>query len=394
MVNASRRLVGPVLVLLGAVYVAWRGFGVQTMGDYPSWFAPAMNALLDGHLAAFFHQLPQDGAGGSVLLRAPGALAGKLLVGGQLATFRFGALESVLAVGALGLWLARDMRAAGRPAMARTTVIAMCVIVPALLDAILFGHPEEPLGAALCVSAVLLAGAERPTLAGIALGLAVIDKPWGVLAILPALLAAPRGRARIAIVAGGIAAIWFAAAYVVAPETFTKSFSAGVGSSVAHPEELWWPLAHLAGPRGAPFDALPGIIASHAREAAVVVAACLALLLARRRDRCTDDCLALLALAFLLRCLLDPSNHVYYHVPFVIALIALEGRSRGAPVIALFATGTIWLVFHTISGIAGTGVQFVAYMTATLPVAAILLGVVLGWEGRSGATVPARPAAA
>ena len=62
------------LVGLGAVYVAWLGFGVETTGDYASWFAPAMNALLAGHLTDFFKLLPHDGAGGSILLRAPGAL--------------------------------------------------------------------------------------------------------------------------------------------------------------------------------------------------------------------------------------------------------------------------------------------------------------------------------
>src|SRR5947209_11232165 len=108
-----RRAIAVALVVLGAVYVAWLGFGVQTTGDYPNFYAPSMNALLGGHLDAFFAQLPADGAGGWLLVSAPAALAGKLLVGGQLAIFRFAALLCVLAVGGLGFLLARRMRLAG-----------------------------------------------------------------------------------------------------------------------------------------------------------------------------------------------------------------------------------------------------------------------------------------
>jgi hypothetical protein len=377
MLVAARRVSFLALVVLGAVYVAWLGFGVQTTGDYPVWFAPSMRALLAGHVSSFFHHLPVDGAGGSVLLRAPAALLGKLLGGGQLTQFRFGALEAGLVLGGLGLWLARGMRVAGRPRVGRAVVVGLCVLVPALLDAIYFGHPEEPLGAALCVGAVLLADAERPALAGIALGLAIINKPWGVLAIAPALLAAPRGRLRLTAVAGGIAAAWFGTTYLAAPGHFAASLSAL--SPVAHPEELWWPLAHRFAPSGVtPIYALPSVMISHGRELAALVAVALALPLARRADRTGDDCLALLALAFLVRCLLDPSDHVYYHVPFVVALLAWEARTRDVPVLALLATGMLWLVFHTISGVASLSVQFATYVAVTLPLLVIVGRAALG----------------
>jgi len=391
--NLARRLTAVGLVLLGAVYVAWLGFGVQTTGDYPRLFAASMGSLLAGHLGPFFHQLPEDGAGGSVLLRAPGALLGKLFVGGQLAEFRFGALESVLAVGGLGLWLAREMRSAARPLLSRAAVIGLCVLIPALLDAIFFGHPEEPLGAALCVGAVLLADAEEPTLAGVALGLAIINKPWGIFAIAPTLLAARNGRVRIAAVAGGIAAAWFATAFLAAPAHFAQSLD--MLSSVAHPQELWWPLAHLSAPAGiTPAYFLPGVVTSHARELAVLVALGLAIPLASRAGRTTDDCLALLALVFLVRCLLDPNDHVYYHVPFLIALVAWEARTRGAPVLALLATGLLWLVFHTVSGVAGLNVQFAAYVAVTVPFVVVLLGPVLGRTAPDRRVAPSRTASA
>jgi hypothetical protein len=390
---AARRIFAAALVLLGAVYVAWLGFGVQTMGDYPVWFAPAMRPLLAGHLGAFFHLLPDDGAGGSLVLRAPGALLGKALTGSQRGEFRLGALESVLVLGGLGLWLARGMRERDRSPIARAAVVGLCVIIPSLLDAIYFGHPEEPLGAALCVAAVLLAGADRPALAGIALGLAVINKPWGVLAVAPALLAAPRGRVELALVAGGIAAAWFSVTYVAAPAHFAASLSAI--SPVAHPEELWWPLAHLsASPGTTPYHFLPAAIVAHGRELAALVAVGLSVGLARRSGRSTENCLALLALAFLVRCLLDPSDHVYYHVPFVVALVAWEARSRGAPILALLATGLLWLVFHTVSGVAGVNLQFVAYVAVTMPFVVLLLGPALGRAAPARHRLPAHRAAA
>src|SRR5207248_1885254 len=96
--------------------------------------------------------LPYNGAGGSVLLRAPFALMGKLLVGSQLATFRFGALGCLLALGALGVWLAASLRARGASASTCLGVLVVFAGAPALLNAALFGHPEEALGAALCVA--------------------------------------------------------------------------------------------------------------------------------------------------------------------------------------------------------------------------------------------------
>ena len=69
-------------------------------------------------------------------------------------------------------------------------MVGLLLLAPAMLDAIRFGHPEEALGAVLCIVAVLLAGENRSTAAGLVLGLAIINKPWGVLALPPALLAA------------------------------------------------------------------------------------------------------------------------------------------------------------------------------------------------------------
>jgi hypothetical protein len=378
---AARRAASLALVAAAAVWVAWLGFRVQTGGDYPLTFAPPMNALLGGHIGAFFNLLPNDGAGGSVLLRAPGALLGQLLAGTQLSIFRFGALECVLAAGALGLWLARGMRDRGCSTAARAAVVALCVGVPAILDAILVGHPEEVLGAVLAVAAVLLAADDRPTLSGIALALAIINKPWALLAIAPTLLAAPRRRGRLGGIAAALCAAWFGAAFAAAPGHFVHSL-AGL-SIVAHPQELWWPLAHLTrDPTVTPGHYLPALITDHARELAVGLMAPLSVPLALRRDRSTSDCLALLALLLALRCLLDPSNHIYYELPFVLALVAWEASTAPAPVLSLLATGLLWLLFGPIAQHAPADVQWLAYVAATIPFIVIL--------GRAAGIVPSR----
>jgi hypothetical protein len=369
----ARRFVPLALVSVAAVWSAWLGFRVQTMGDYPRDFAPAMNALLSGHLGAYFGHLPDDSAGGSVLLRAPGALIGKLLDGGQLAIFRGGALLSMLALGALALWLARRMREAGRPLVARAGAVAACMLAPAVLDAVFFGHPEEPLGAALCVTALLLADVDRPVLSGVALGLAIIDKPWAVLAIAPVLLAARRRPVAVCTSAGAVCAVWFGLAFALAPAHGAQLLGLVL---VAHPQEVWWPFAHLhAAPGVTPAYFLPALISDHAREVVVLLSIPLALPLARRRDRSANDCIALMALLFLLRCALDPSDHVYYHVPFVIALAAWEARTGRLPLLTMTAIGGLWLVFHPLAAVAAPNVQFLTYMALTLPLVALMASV-------------------
>jgi hypothetical protein len=57
------------------------------------------------------------------------------------------------------------------------------------------GHPEELLGAVLCIAAVLVAMRGRAVWAGVLLGLAIANKEWGLVAVGPVLLALPRERA-------------------------------------------------------------------------------------------------------------------------------------------------------------------------------------------------------
>jgi hypothetical protein len=372
----------PMALAVAAIsfWSAWFGGAWQARaGDNAVVYAPAMNALLAGRLGAFFANLPLNGAGGSVLLRAPFALLGKALVGGQLAIFRFGALGCLLALGALGLWLAQDMRRRGVPLPARVGVVALYACSPALLDAVFYGHPEEPLGAALAVAAVLVAGTDRPLLAGGLLGAAIVNKPWGVLALAPVLLCAPpRQRIRVLLPAGALVGGWLLAAGLVDPARLWLSVHDTQASIVAHPQELWWPLAHTVGLYPRP----PALLATHARQLAVALAfaAAAALALRARRLRAAlgvERCLALLAFGFALRCLLEPATHDYYQLPFVIALAAWETRARGSVSISLTATILLALDFRRLEE-APTAVAFVLYLAVLLPVCVLLLTSMFG----------------
>ena len=87
-------------------------------------------------------------------------------------------------------------------------------------------------------------------------------------------------------------------------------------------------------------------------------------------SRNRDDALLVLALALLLRCMLDPWDLVYYHLPLVVALAAWEARrGRELPVLAVLVTAACWLSFEIYDARTGMG-PYVAYLAWTLPLAA------------------------
>ena len=111
---------------------------------------------MHGHVHEFLRLAPAYG--GSLVERAPFALVPGLWGGGPLAVYRMVALPCLLACAALGVWLVARMRAeATLDAGARALALAVCVANPVTLRALEVGHPEELLGACLCVAAVLLA---------------------------------------------------------------------------------------------------------------------------------------------------------------------------------------------------------------------------------------------
>jgi hypothetical protein len=189
-------------------------------------------------------------------------------------------------------------------------------------------------------------------------------------------------------------------------------FEAGAGAGAlvggaqqagfAHAFDLWWPLAHASrhlGVGSPPFWITnwspPAWVASHAHELIVALTLPLvALLISSRGWRpSVDACLTLLALLFLLRCMLDPQDLFYYHLPLVLALTAWEGHARrGAPWISLSALVLLYVVFEQVGPTdSHTWADFASYLAVTVPLGGFLLSRVLRAE-RHERTVIGAPA--
>ena len=322
-------------------------FWPSTVADYRGDAAPALHPLINGDFHAALAHQPAMGWF-AILFRAPVAFFARH--GSSLLEYRLGNVPCVLVLAALGVWLA--MRTKSRRTAA--VVLGLAVLGPMNFHALADGHPEELLGAALCVAAVLAASSGRsPLAAGLLLGLALGTKQWAVLAAGPALLAAPRGRAQIA-----TAAIAVGGAITLLPEAFGSHQLVSHTSSLAQsttsvlPADIWWPFGHvhhIAAPGWTVEKrTIPVQIANLSHPLIVALGVLLPLaLLARTRAKpaSSETALALLALLFLLRCALDPMTVGYYHAPLLISLLALEAlHRRGMPLLSVVSNFVLWII--------------------------------------------------
>jgi hypothetical protein len=366
------------LALGASVALLWGWWWNVALNDYATEAAASMTALLHGHLTAFLQSAPSYGA--SLLLRAPFALPGSLAGGGTLLVYRLGALPCLLAIGALGVWLAVDLRRAGGAVLAAGLVVALCVANPITYRALATGHPEELLGGALCVAAVLLAQRGRANLAALALGLAIANKQWALLAIGPVFIALPAHRVRSLIIAGVVAGALVAPIMLSSPtiKAATGRLVVADTGAIFHPWQIFW----FLGPRGhwlpsmlgsipQGFRLPPAWLGGRAHLLIVWLGLPLTMLAAYRRTRAADA-LLLLALLLLLRCWLDPWDLVYYPLPFIFALAAWETTvARRPPIGAAAATAATWLIFWYLPshiGVDAQAISFLAPATLTLAV--------------------------
>jgi Glycosyltransferase family 87 len=349
-----------------------------TLGDYPQDAGPAIGALVAGHPVRALDLQPLMGSL-SVLVRAPFAYAAKAAGAGETGMYRAGLVPCVAALTAVGLWLARSSR--------NGVVLVLAIATPASFAAVKAGHPEELLGAALCVAALLLAD-RRPVWAGLALGLALATKQWALLAVVPVVVAAPRGRRRGLVLAALGAAAALTLPLLAAPGAFSGTATNAAGASTTAVRATVWYLvaAHhdlrVTLPGGVaghvPTATIPGWVARMTHPLIVAVSPLLAFLFARRRKLGRSELLALLALIFLARCVLDPVNNEYYHVPFLLSLLAFEATSRrnvaGLPPLTVLSAAGLWLTFDVLdAGGAAGAVTNAVYLGWVAVVAAFLL---------------------
>jgi hypothetical protein len=351
-----------VVLVAGSRDVFWTG-------DFYLEAYPAYERLMAGDVGGFLDRLPGY-SGFVVVVGAPAALLTGALGGVETMVFRLTAAPGVLALAALGVAVAGPVRAAGSRAWPVFLIAAAGGAMT--LQALKYGHPEDLLATACAVGAVLAARSARIGWASVLVVAAVVSKQWAVLAIVPAALAAPRGGWRIA-VAGVTGTVALLALQVGDGGGAHKAIT-NTGL-LFHPHQIFWPFGipatpeFIAGGHGTRMG--PEWLAPLTRPlivgSGIVVAAAWWLRGGAARNR--DDALGILALAFLLRCMLDPWNLVYYHLPLVVALAAWEARrGRGLPVLSVVVTAACWLTFVTYDERSGYGPYF-AYLAWSVPLA-------------------------
>jgi hypothetical protein len=395
-----------------SVTIGWLGLYGFAWNDYEIEAKPAFEALAHGHVLDFLRLAPAYG--GSLVERAPFALLPGLWGGGQLAVYRMVAVPCLLAGALLGVWLCARMRTAGASPLWQALALAVCVANPLTLGALELGHPEELLGACLCVGAVLLAARGQAIWAGVLLGLAIANKEWALVAAGPALLALPRdaepslsnrapsragallraralGRCQAILClmsATAVTAVVLAPLVLVSSGGFASSTRAAASPAtniIFKPWQVWWFLGHhgalalgpgdvhnpsyRVGPTWVSAITHPLVLAS-----ALVIAG--ALWLRNRRTALSEQqALLALALVLLLRCVLDTWDEIYYLLPFVLALLAweLSWGARRPPVLALASTVLAWTSFQWLpSHGASPDAQAALFLAWTLPLAAML----------------------
>jgi glycosyl transferase family 87 len=382
-ITTPRAVANATALFLVATASAVLAFRTDSLGDYSHDAGPAIRALIDGDLAAFFANQPVMGSF-SLLLRAPFALLSKLADGGELLVYRLGAFPCLVAAGLLGLLLARLVRRRGGSHLLCTLVAGACLVNPATFDALQFGHPEELLGAALCVSAVFVANRGRTFSAALLLGLALATKQWALIAVPVVVIAATGNRARLLLVTGLTAALFTVPMAVGNPGRFFEfKQAAGNTPSIVGPSNVWWPLvpveervifAGTAAEKTVTVHTAPAWLQELTHPLIVLLPIPLSLLFWRRRhDPRAEDVLALLALLallFLLRSMLDPVNNAYYHAPFLLSLLAFEAVGcRGLPVLGAVAFLGVWGSFHGAVPTLDHGLINAFYLAWTLPLA-------------------------
>lgn len=300
------------LVLLAAVYKWPNPYSNNFFSE--AW--PAYRALIHGHIHSFLQLSPAYV--GSLVLRAPFALLAGALGGGRRAVYVATALPCLFPATGLGAWWARERWRVARGGTI-FSLLVICALNPVVILCVSFGHPEDVLGGALCVAAVLMATRGKALGAGLLTALAVINKSWGLIAAPVVLVVLPDRRVKSAL------AMIVPTVAVMVPVLLARHTSSAGGAATTLGSQVGdnFPsqLLYWFGQRS--------FVVQHAHYLIVAVAVVAALIWWQRKRPAplleTDrQALLLLALVLLLRAALDPEDNIYYHVPFLFALMAYE----------------------------------------------------------------------
>ena len=154
---------------------------------------------------------------------------------------------------------------------------------------------------------------------------------------------------------------------------------------------MWWFVGDHTGPlydifgdqRPDGYRNPPAWLGEVARPLVILVPLLLSVVCAiRLRRQPWHDALLLLALVFLLRCVLDPWNVSYYSLPFLLALLAWEVHARkGVPLLTLLASLLTFVITDMLNPEVHPDVQCVLYLAWSVPFALVLAWRLLDPDG-------------
>jgi hypothetical protein len=370
-----------VLVAAGLVAAHTQmGFDYLRAGRGLDAAGPQIDALIHLDFGRFFDEQSFLGPV-SLFVRAPFAALSLIDHGDLLAQYRLGSFICLVALGLIGVIVGAIAVRRGQPWWHGAVLVAVLLFAGPVNHSLLGGHPEDELVTALVLGATLAAAFDRKGLAIVLLGLAIGSKPWAVIAIGPVAIASSDW-----LRVGALGTLLGVLLVLPMPIANTSAFrDAAHGANIIdehHLYSVWWPIARTetTSPSGRTIVVrrLPHWIDRGARPAVPVIALLLTFLVARRvRRPPLETVLVLLALVFLLRCLLDPGDIQYYHVPFMAALGCWEVLGRRRPPLLALGVGIV-LSNRFIGQLApDNGLINLVYLLWSVPLAAYL-----GWTLR------------
>lgn len=390
-------LAAPIVLAVGGLsLMAVLGLGWQERNDFTLGAITGVEALRRWDIAGFV----QNGTveAGSYLIRAPFVLAVNIWGGETVAAYRMLAVPGLLGAGVLAVVMWKKAREGDGPSRRPWLALLLIAASPFLLSSLLKAHPEEPVGAVLCLGALAAAARQRWLMASVLIGLAIGNKLWAVVAVVPVLILLDGHAHRVrALVVMGITASLVYAPFVLATVLgkddgeLQPLLVATQAGGVFKPEQVWWFLGepgHLhpesSGELSSAFREGPAWLIRASHPLAVLVPILLSIALAPRlRRRPPGDVLLLLAVAFLLRGMLDIWNNVYYALPFVFTLVAWEVVAlRRAPVLSLIVTISGWIILALLPVWATPDVRGAAYLAWSVPLLVGLLAALVRPEAR------------
>jgi hypothetical protein len=300
--------------------------------------------------------------------------------------YQWGNLPCLLSVALLAVWAARIARRHGTGRLGQALIVAVCMLNPLVTNTLQLGHPEELLASSLAVASLLALCDRRIALAAICAGLAIATKQWAAVLICPVLLVAERERIRagllmlaaaatatLPMVIANFGAFRYALNYISKAGTITTDinwFYPLTSQGRTRIIDIFGP------PRSVTTHTVPALLGAVSHPAIVLVGLAIPFIVWWRcgRQLGPRELLLSVALVFLLRCTLDPESAAYYHLPLLLALVALDARAgRRLPFACMAGFAGIFTVLDRFHDYLGPSAVNAIYTITTVSVAALLV---------------------